>query len=208
MDKNYFTELYNIDVHGKIKQKNGLNYVPWAAAWAELQNIHPDADYDIAGQTFNTTETIDGKTKTTSYIRKWFDDGKSGWVEVTVTVGDVAHTVILPIMDLRNKSIPANNITVLEANKAIMRALTKACAMHGMGLYVYEGEEFSEETKNIEKLRADVVDLFKKRGALSVEARDKANEYCKAADPSGDPRVITDLEILEKLKKQLMSIRK
>lgn len=208
MDKNYFTELYNIDVHGKIKQKNGLNYVPWAAAWAELKKIHPDADYDIAGQTFNTTETIDGKTKTTSYIRKWFDDGKSGWVEVTVTVGDVAHTVILPIMDLRNKSIPANNITVLEANKAIMRALTKACAMHGMGLYVYEGEEFSEETKNIEKLRADVVDLFKKRGALSVEARDKANEYCKAADPSGDPRVITDLEILEKLKKQLMSIRK
>lgn len=208
MDKNYFTELYNIDVHGKIKQKNGLNYVPWAAAWAELKKIHPDADYDIAGQTFNTTETIDGKTKTTSYIRKWFDDGKSGWVEVTVTVGDVAHTVILPIMDLRNKSIPANNITVLEANKAIMRALTKACAMHGMGLYVYEGEESSEETKNIEKLRADVVDLFKKRGALSVEARDKANEYCKAADPSGDPRVITDLEILEKLKKQLMSIRK
>lgn len=208
MDKNYFTELYNIDVHGKIKQKNGLNYVPWAAAWAELKKIHPDADYDIAGQTFNTTETIDGKTKTTSYIRKWFDDGKSGWVEVTVTVGDVAHTVILPIMDLRNKSIPANNITVLEANKAIMRALTKACAMHGMGLYVYEGEELSEETKNIEKLRADVVDLFKKRGALSVEARDKANEYCKAADPSGDPRVITDLEILEKLKKQLMSIRK
>lgn len=208
MDKNYFTELYNIDVHGKIKQKNGLNYVPWAAAWAELKKIHPDAIYTIAGQIFNTTETIDGKTKTTSYIRKWFDDGKSGWVEVTVTVGDVAHTVMLPIMDLRNKSIPADNITVSEANKAIMRALTKACAMHGMGLYVYEGEEFSEETKNIEKLRADVVDLFKKRGALSVEARDKANEYCKAADPSGDPRVITDLEILKKLKKQLMSIRK
>lgn len=208
MDKNYFTELYNIDVHGKIKQKNGLNYVPWAAAWAELKKIHPDAIYTIAGQIFNTTETIDGKTKTTSYIRKWFDDGKSGWVEVTVTVGDVAHTVMLPIMDLRNKSIPADDITVSEANKAIMRALTKACAMHGMGLYVYEGEEFSEETKNIEKLRADVVDLFKKRGALSVEARDKANEYCKAADPSGDPRVITDLEILKKLKKQLMSIRK
>lgn len=208
MDKNYFTELYNIDVHGKIKQKNGLNYVPWAAAWAELKKIHPDAIYTIAGQIFNTTETIDGKTKTTSYIRKWFDDGKSGWVEVTVTVGDVAHTVMLPIMDLRNKSILADNITVSEANKAIMRALTKACAMHGMGLYVYEGEEFSEETKNIEKLRADVVDLFKKRGALSVEARDKANEYCKAADPSGDPRVITDLEILKKLKKQLMSIRK
>ena len=208
MDKNYFTELYNIDVHGKIKQKNGLNYVPWAAAWAELKKIHPDAIYTIAGQIFNTTETIDGKTKTTSYIRKWFDDGKSGWVEVTVTVGDVAHTVMLPIMDLRNKSIPADDITVSEANKAIMRALTKACAMHGMGLYVYEGEEFSEESKNIEKLRADVVDLFKKRGALSVEARDKANEYCKAADPSGDPRVITDLEILKKLKKQLMSIRK
>ncbi len=134
MDKNYFTELYNIDVHGKIKQKNGLNYVPWAAAWAELKKIHPDAIYTIAGQIFNTTETIDGKTKTTSYIRKWFDDGKSGWVEVTVTVGDVAHTVMLPIMDLRNKSIPADDITVSEANKAIMRALTKACAMHGMAL--------------------------------------------------------------------------
>lgn len=208
MEKNYFTELYSVDVHDKIKAKNGLSYVPWAAAWAELKKVYPDAKYNICGQTFEVEETVENKTIKTSYCRKWFDDGKTGWVEVSVTIGEKTHTINLPIADMRNKPIPAENITVADANKAAMRALTKACAMHGMALYVYEGEEFSEETKLVEKLKAEVVDLFIKKAAISEDAKNKANEYCKAADPSGDPRQITDSETLAKLKKELMSIRK
>ena len=58
MEKNYFTELYSVDVHDKIKAKNGLSYVPWAAAWAELKKVYPDAKYNICGQTFEVEETV------------------------------------------------------------------------------------------------------------------------------------------------------
>jgi hypothetical protein len=33
----------------------------------------------------------------------------------------------------------------MDVNKAIQRSLTKACARHGLGLYVYAGEDLPEE---------------------------------------------------------------
>jgi hypothetical protein len=47
-------------------------------------------------------------------------------------------------MDMRNKSIPVENVTSFDVNKAIQRSLTKACARHGLGLYIYAGEDLPE----------------------------------------------------------------
>ena len=47
-------------------------------------------------------------------------------------------------MDNRNRSIPASDVTSFYANKAIQRSLTKACARHGLGLYIYAGEDLPE----------------------------------------------------------------
>ena len=35
--------------------------------------------------------------------------------------------------------------TTFDINKTIQRAFTKAIAMHGLGLYVYQGEEFVKD---------------------------------------------------------------
>lgn len=195
MEENYFKKLYDIDVTNKVKAKNGLNYLSWASAWAEVKKTFPDA-------TFTIYENENG--------RPWFNDEKSGWVKTGVTIGQVEHIEYLPIMDFKNKSILAENITSTDANKAIQRSLTKACARHGLGLYIYEGEDLPEESKNIAKLQNECMELVKKKASISDKAKEKVAELCISADETanGDPRLIQDVEVLEKLKKSLMAVRK
>lgn len=129
MEKNYFSELNDINVNDKVEQKNGLSYLSWAYCWAELKKKHPDAFYTIY-------ENKDG----------WFyhTDGKTAWVKTGVTVNGLEHIEYLPVMNFKNQSIPVANITSYDVNKAIQRSLTKACARHGLGLYIYAGEDLPE----------------------------------------------------------------
>lgn len=207
-EKNYFEKLYAINVSEKVETKNSLKYLPWADAWAEVKKLFPDATYKIYEQSFTVKTTKDGVEEETDYGRPWFDDGKTGWVKTGVTINGIEHIEELPILDFKNKSIAATSITSADANKSIQRSITKACARHGLGLHVYENEEFSEETKELKKLRDECWKLFCERAKISDSAKLKANEFCKGADPSGDPRQIEDVEILKQLKKELMGIRK
>ena len=129
---NYFTELNNIDCSDKIEHKNGLTYLSWAWAWGELKKRHPDANYTIY-------ENADGWC--------YHNDGDTAWVKTGVTVNGIEHIEYLPVMDYRNKSIPLGKITSFDVNKAIQRSLTKAVARHGLGLYIYAGEDLPEEAK-------------------------------------------------------------
>ena len=127
---NYFEELNSVDLTGKIEKKNGLSYVSWSYAWQETKKRFPEAYYTIY-------ENKDGLF--------YHTDGKTCWVKTGVTVQDIEHIEYLPIMDFKNKSIPLENVTSMDVNKAIQRSLTKACARHGLGLYVYAGEDLPEE---------------------------------------------------------------
>lgn len=210
MAENYFKSLYDIDVRGKTKTKNNLSYLSWAAAWSEVKKMFPDAIFKIYEQFIKITETIDGKIIEREIARPWFDDGKSGWVKTGVTINGIEHIEELPIMDFKNKSIAAGDITSSDANKTIQRSLTKACARHGLGLYIYEGEDLPEEVKEVGNLQAEIMELIRKKSALSDEAKEKVAKTCKDADSSanGDPRLIEDVSVLRGLKKGLMTIRK
>lgn len=210
MEDNYFKELYDIDVSNKKKSKNGLNYLSWAACWSEVKKKFPDATFKIYEETINITETAEGKEVKKEILRPWFDDGKTGWVKTGVTICGIEHVEELPIMDFKNKSISAENITSADANKAVQRSLTKACARHGLGLYIYEGEDLPEESKELEKLRVECMDLIAKRSKLSENTKAKVAEICKELlpDENGDPRICENTAILETLKKKLMATRK
>lgn len=127
---NYFAELNNINVNEHVEKKNGLSYLSWAWAWGELKKRYPDATYTIY-------ENGDG----------WFyhTDGRTGWVKTGVTVNGLEHIEYLPIMDYKNRSIPLEQITSFDVNKSIQRSLTKAVARHGIGLYIYAGEDLPED---------------------------------------------------------------
>lgn len=210
MAENYFKQLYDIDVNDKKKQKNGLSYLSWAACWAEVKKLFPDATFKIYEHVIEIEETKENITIKRKIERPWYDDGITGWVKTGVIINEIEHIEELPIMDFKNKSIPATNITSADANKSIQRSLTKACARHGLGLYIYEGDEFSEETREQNKLHTEIMDLIKKKAALSDEAKAKVEAVCKDADANanGDPRLIEDVEVLKILKKSLMAIRK
>ena len=136
MEKSLFMTLYNINVNDKVEEKNGLSYVSWPFAWAEIKKVVPDAQYTIYER-----ETEYGPVN-------YFTDGKTCWVKTGVTLNGLEHIEQLPVMDFKNKSIPLNAITSTDVNKAIQRSLTKACARHGLGLYIYAGEDLPECEKD------------------------------------------------------------
>ena len=61
-----------------------------------------------------------------------------------VEIVGLEHIEYLPIMDYKNKSIALENVTSFDVNKTIQRSLTKALARHGLGLYLYSGEDLPE----------------------------------------------------------------
>lgn len=126
---NYFTLLNSINVNDKTEKKNGLTYLSWAWAWGEVKKHFPNATYTIY-------ENKDGWN--------YHTDGRTCWVKTGVTIDGVEHIEELPVMDYKNKSIPFESVTSFEVNKAIQRSLTKACARHGLGLYIYAGEDLPE----------------------------------------------------------------
>ena len=204
--ENYFLQLYNTDVSDKTKEKNGLRYLSWAAAWASVKKQFPDAIYKYHEQTIQFAP--DGITPVVT--RFWFDDGKSGWVKVSVTINGIEHTEILAVMDFKNKAIPADTIDSTSANKALKRCLAKCCGMHGLGLYIYEGEDLPEETKLANSLQAECFTLIQKKCALSAVTKEKVAAICKEVLPeeNGDPNLCEDNEKLKTLKKRLMAVRK
>ena len=129
--KNYFKELNSINVNEHTESKNGLTYLSWAWAWGELKKRYPDAFYTVY-------ENADGWN--------YFHDGGTCWVKTGVTVCGIEHIEYLPIMDFKNKSIPLGSVTSFDVNKAIQRSLTKAVARHGLGLYIYAGEDIPDES--------------------------------------------------------------
>lgn len=138
-EKSIFETLNSIDVGDKIEKKNGLSYLSWAWAWAEVKKLYPNANYKIY------------ERDTQFGLVNYFTDGKTCWVKTGVTIGNLEHIEELPVMDYRNKSILLNNVTSFDVNKAIQRSLTKALARHGLGLYIYAGEDLPEELKEENK---------------------------------------------------------
>ena len=156
------SELLKINVNDHLEKKGNLSYLSWAWAWAEVLKIDPAASW---------------------VAHEWADrpamflpDG-SAMVKVSVTVKGDTKLCVLPIMDNRNRAI--QNPDAFAVNTAIMRCLAKAIAMHGLGLYIYAGEDLPEAEKkepNPEVLAqisacADVAALTALFKSLPVDAR-------------------------------------
>lgn len=135
---NYFTKLNGINVGDKTEKKGSLTYLSWAWAWGEVKKLFPDATYTIY-------ENENGWN--------YHTDGRTCWVKTGVTVQGIEHIEYLPVMDHRNTSIALEKVTSFDVNKTIQRSLTKAVARHGLGLYIYAGEDLPEADKDAEESR-------------------------------------------------------
>lgn len=128
-----FETLNKVNVNDKTEKKGNLTYLSWAWAWGEVKKAYPDANFTIYER-----DTEYGPVN-------YFTDGRSCWVKTGLTINGLEHIEELPVMDFSNKSLPLAQVTSTAVNKAIQRSLTKAAARHGLGLYIYAGEDLPEE---------------------------------------------------------------
>ena len=157
-------KLMALDVKEYVEKKNGLTYLSWAHAWAEALKQDPSATFHV-----DTFQRADGTTI------PYMEINGTGMVWVRVTIFGKEISCFLPIMDHRNKPIP--NPDSFQTNTAIMRCMTKALALHGLGLHIYAGEDLpmgEAETKDEAKADTKVNEAVEKVKAV-VSATDRAN---------------------------------
>lgn len=185
-----FNTLNKIDVSRYVEKKNGLSYLSWANAWAEVKKIYPTASYVIYENTLPN-----------GYVVNYFTDGKTCYVKTGVIIDGLEHIEELPVMDYKNKSIPFESVTSFDVNKAIQRSLTKAVARHGLGLYIYAGEDLPvvEDKKIAPEVAMALLNTLKAKGYSDEDINKSLAKYkVKSAEE------LTELqygEILQKINK-------
>lgn len=128
MTKSVWETLSAINVNEHTEQKNGLTYLSWAWAWGVLKKHYPSA-------TFEKHIQPNGMP----YIT---DHNGHAYVQVTVTVEGISATELFPVLDYKNKSIRDPDSFAI--NTSMQRALAKAISYHGLGHYIYAGEDLPQ----------------------------------------------------------------
>lgn len=168
-----FETLFSINVGNHIEKKNGLSYLSWPYAWAEVKKRFPDATYSVKLFGDNNLPYV-------------YDENTGYMVFTNVTINNLTHDMWLPVMDNFNKSMKSVKYTyssnyrknacveaasMFDINKAIMRCLVKNLAMFGLGLYIYSGEDLPEnESEKISNLHVKslkkLIENFENSGKL------------------------------------------
>ena len=157
-------KLLQTNVNEHVEKKNNLSYLSWAWAWAEALKADPAATYSI--HLFDEYGA-DGRKRTVPYL----NIHDTAMVMVTVTLFGKPMVCQLPVMDHRNKAISEPD--AFAVNTAIMRCMTKALALHGLGLYIYAGEDIPEaEQTAAEKRQLELDELAQFLIASHEEGKD------------------------------------
>ena len=120
-------DLLKLNVNEHTEKKGNLTYLSWAWAWDLALKADEQATYKV--------EMFGDKC--------YMDINGTAMVFVTVTIFGKPMTCQLPVMDYKNKAI--TNPDAFAINTAIMSCMTKALSLHGLGLYIYSGEDLPED---------------------------------------------------------------
>lgn len=185
---NYFGELAKVDCSAHVEKKGKFTYLSWPFAMSELAKLHPKAEIEV---------------------REWDGfpavRGPKGWmVQVSVTIDGVKRTQWHPVLDSNNKAIPEPD--VFQLNTSIQRAMVKAIALHGLGLYIYAGEDLPEGAADAqaaaEQVKADDFKVAIEGAADEIELAKIASELASSGLPSG---LLAGLRALYSAKKKAIA---
>ncbi len=113
-----YEQLAAINVNEHVETKNGLAYLSWAWALDQLLRLDPDASWSFAEPRLYADTLM---------------------VFCTVRAFGRERTAHLPVMDHKHRAILTPD--AFQVNTAMQRAFAKAIALHGLGLYLYAGED-------------------------------------------------------------------
>jgi len=148
-----FMKLYKTDVSKYVEKKGQFNYLSWANAVAELKKACPTARWGV-------TKAEDGSP--------FFVTQCGYFVDVWVEVDGISLSQIHPVLDNRNKSVEQPN--AFQINTSLQRALAKCIALHGLGLYIFAGEDLPEPDALNSEQRSKLLGIVKKLKNKSLES--------------------------------------
>lgn len=153
-----FQTLSKIDVSEHTEKKGNYTYLSWAWAVKVLLEHFPEATWKVHTFIDNGVET--------PYMRT----NAGCFVQVSVEVDEVIRTQVHPVLDHMNKTVDEPN--AFQVNNSIQRCLAKAIALHGLGLYIYAGEDLPQapEALNKEQYKS-MLDLLAIIGDKEFEAK-------------------------------------
>ena len=145
--QNTFNKLFKTDVSKYTQKKGKFNYLSWAYAVQELKKVCPTARWGV-------TKAEDGSP--------FFQTSCGHFVEVWVDVEGVSLSQVHPVLDNRNQ--PIENPNSFHINTSLQRALAKCIALHGLGLYIFAGEDLPEPDALTPKEEENLYDFAKPLG--------------------------------------------
>ena len=193
-----FQTLSELDLTSAHKQKNNLTYLPWANAWTAVKTKFPDATYSVV-------KNSDGWL--------YHTDGRTCWVETSVTINGETQHETLAVMNYKNQAIPLTDVTSTDVGKSIKRCLVKNLALFGLDLNLWVGEEVSEAAKRkksaeeeaaakaaeeIANLQNKIIERAKALIAGGI-SNSKVYELIESVGGKRNPKLIKDVELCEKV---------
>jgi hypothetical protein len=127
----------------KVEKKGRFNYVSWASAWKDVKTLYPNSNYRVIP--YKSATIKDGCVAYTDKLVHPISKEGGGFVVVQVTIENLTHEEYYPILDNYNKPIKYDFINAFDINTSIKRGLAKCLALHGVGLYVFEGEDLPDK---------------------------------------------------------------
>ena len=170
-----FAKLAAINVNEHVEKKNGLSYLSWAWAVAKLMENDPSANWEF-------------------HEPKMF--GESMMVSCTVTAFGKPVTMHLPVMNHKNQAI--KNPDAFEINKNMMRCLVKAIACHGLGLYIYAGEDLPMQEEFDVAAACEWIAM----ADTAEEAKQRGRQVWPQANKADHPKITAAVQAVEQRTKQ------
>lgn len=189
--ENYFSKLAQIDCSEHVEKKGRFSYLSWAWAVKKLREVDPTATWEV--------KRFDG----VPYLKT--DCGY--FVEVEVIVQGLPLSQIHPILNNQNKPIAEPNS--FDINTSIQRCLVKAIALHGLGLYIYAGEDLPEIQEDpVSSQQVGVIKLnIKKLATLRKVDEDTIKGHLSVTEITELTKTQAD-EVIKKLTKWVKSAEK
>lgn len=169
--KSLFQRCREIDCSDITHQNyQGINYVSWADMHKKLYENFPEAKIDYA-------EFPEGKDNIIINV-PYLKTELGVFVRCSVTIEGVTMTEDLPVMDKKMQSVamPSAN----DINKNRKRCFVKACALHGLGLSLYEKDDLFAESESSSNAQ-------QKQNKPDLQTPARAVERSKRLQKGGEP---------------------
>lgn len=141
-EKTLFQQLNLLNVNDHVEKKQGLSYLAWSYAHQELMKIDPN--YEMKIHDYPHPEVLNEQ-----YFVPYLASPEGYSVSVSITLKGVTKTETLPVLDMRNKSVAYKSADMFQINKTYKRAFVKCAALHGIGLYLYHGEDAPDQSDEL-----------------------------------------------------------